>query len=132
MTSLIALGGATLDVIGLNPQDIEATSEGRIPGKATFSGMDYQVTGMGERVTHITATTHPQIFGGMDSVGLLLRYHRQQTPINYLRLGSRYLGEFVGLVIIRSTSLSEDHIHPFTGVGRKVTFDAELLHVGGV
>lgn len=130
-TSLAAIGNAQLKVIGLNPQGFSRASESRVPGKATFTGMDYQRTGMGEKVTTVDALTFPQVIGGMDAVAWLIRHHEGQDAVPFIRLGSNYLGEVIGLVVVRNLSIDEDRLHPFTGVGRKVEVSAELLHVGG-
>lgn len=132
MTSLAAIGNAQLKVVGLNPQGIGRASEVRIPGKPTFKGMDYQRTGRGEKVTTIDAVTFPQVVGGMDAVGWIIRHHETLEPVQYIRLGSNYLGEVIGLVIVRNLTIDEDRLHPFTGVGRKVEVSAELLHVGDI
>lgn len=131
MRSLAAIGAAQLKVIGLNPQGFGRASESRVPGKPTFQGIDYQLTGMGEKVTTIEAVTHPHVIGGMDAVGWIIRLHEAQVPSPFIRLGPNYLGEMMGLVIIRNLSIDEDRLHPFTGIGRRVDLSAELLHVGG-
>ncbi len=48
--ALISIGRAILRPNGLSASELEATSETRVPGKATFAGMDYQLTGQGERL----------------------------------------------------------------------------------
>jgi phage protein U len=131
-TSLASIGNAQLKVIGLNPQGFGRASESRVPGKATFKGMDYQRTGMGEKVTTVEAITYPQVIGGMDAVAWLIRHHEAQDAVPFIRLGSNYLGEVIGLVVVRNLSIDEDRLHPFTGVGRKVEVSAELLHVGSI
>lgn len=130
-SELISIGKAKLKTWGLTPQVISTSSEGRVPGHATFSGMDYQLTGLGEKVTNIEAVTHPQVMGGMDSLGWLIQQHEAQSAINFIRLGANFLGSLQGLVVIRTLEYDEESIHPFTGVGRKVEVALELLHVGG-
>ena len=129
MTSFIGVGRAQLKVIGLNPQRISRSSESRVPGKATFNGMHYQPTGMGERTTLIEAITFPIVMGGMDALGHLESHHISQQEVSYFRLGANFLGVRVGAVIARSLYIDEDRPHPFTGVGRSVLVEAELLHV---
>jgi phage protein U len=131
-TSLASIGNAQLKVIGLNPQGFSRASESRVPGKATFKGMDYQRTGMGEKVTTVEAITYPQVIGGMDAVAWLIRHHEAQDAVPFIRLGTNYLGEVIGFVVVRNLSIDEDRLHPFTGVGRKVEVSAELLHVGSI
>lgn len=53
-------------------------------------------------------------------------------PSPFIRLGPNYLGEMMGLVVIRNLSIDEDRLHPFTGIGRRVDLSAELLHVGEI
>ena len=129
MTSLISVGRAQLKVIGLNPQRVSRSSESRVPGKPTFNGMDYQRTGMGERTTLIEAITFPLVTGGMDALGHIDSHHHKQDVVSFFRLGANYLGIRVGAVVVRSLYIDEDRFHPFTGVGRSVLVEAELLHV---
>jgi phage protein U len=82
------------------------------------------------RSTTVEAITYPQVIGGMDAVAWLIRHHEAQDAVPFIRLGSNYLGEVIGLVVVRNLSIDEDRLHPFTGVGRKVEVSAELLHVG--
>lgn len=126
----IGIGNAQLRVAGLIPQAIETTSEGRVPGRATFRGMDHQLTGLGEKVTAIEAVTLPLVTDGMDALGWLQAHHERQEVVNYIRLGSSYLGQMIGTVVVRNLDIGEDQPHPFTGVGRKVEVSCELVHVG--
>ena len=107
---------------------MSSTSEARIPGHATFKGMDYQLTGMGEKVTTIEAVTHPKVFGGLDSLGWIIHHHERQDVVNYIRLGANFLGTMGGLVGIRNLDYDEDRFHPFTGVGRKLEVVFEMVH----
>lgn len=130
MNELVSIGSAKLRIIGLSPDRISTDSESRVPGKATFQGMDYQKTGMGERTTVIDAVTVPHVFGGLDSLAWLRVHHGRQDTVNMIRLGANYLGELAGRVIIRNLSVDEDRQHPRTRVGRNVSVSIELLHVG--
>jgi phage protein U len=130
MTSLIAVGGAILRVIGLNPQKIGARSESRVPAKPTFSGMDYQLTGLGEERIRLEFATVPLVMGGLDTLEILRGIHRDQTIVPYLRLGAAYAATLQGLVVVQSLDTDEDRIHPFTGVGRLVHGEAEMILVG--
>lgn len=129
MSALIALGRCRLEVIGLNPQSIVSGWESRLPDQATFTGMDYQKTGIGERTTLISALTYPHILGGMDDLAWLKRHHERQEQISYIRLGSQFLGQIIGLVIIRRLDHDETHLHPLSRVGRSIAVDVELVHV---
>ncbi|WP_020179773.1 phage tail protein [Methylopila sp. M107] len=129
MTGLIAVGSAVLRVIGMNPQRVTTSSETRAPGKATFGGMDYQLTGVGEQTTTIEAETFPHVVGGLDALEWLTRHHEAADEVNLIRLGSNYLGLMEARVVIRTLEVDEDRIHPFTGVGRRVGCTVELLHV---
>lgn len=128
--TLISVGKAQLKVVGLNPKSVSHSSTGRVPGRATFSGMDYQLTGLGEKITTIEANTMPQIFGGLDALGWLIAHHESQAVVNYIRMGPNYLGTIGGSVVIRDLQIDEDAFHPFTGVGRKVDVSFDLVHVG--
>ena len=127
--ALISIGRAILRPNGLSASELEATSETRVPGKATFAGMDYQLTGQGERLISFRACTVPQVFDGMDAVALLLANHSGQRVVNYFRMGPNYFGSLVGPVVIRSTGISEASLHPFTGIGRVVDCSLELVLV---
>jgi phage protein U len=130
MSALVAVGAAVLRTIGLNPQRIGDESEGRAPGKATFAGMDYQLTGMGDHATRLEFATWPQVIGGMDALAILQLQHRTQAVVPYIRLGANWLGTLQGFVVVRHLATDEERLHPFTGVGRIVHGEAELLHVG--
>lgn len=129
-TSLVGVGSAVLRVIGLNPQRITTRSESRVPGHPTWEGMDYQATGLGEKATAIEAVTYPLVIGGLDALAWLQRHHEAQDQVNYIRLQSRFLGAVQGSVVIRNLFVDENHLHPFTGVGRKVGVELDLVHVG--
>jgi phage tail protein len=129
---LISVGKARLKVFGLNPQAVSTSSENRAPGRPTFQGMDYQLTGMGEKVTSVEAVTFPQVTGGLDCLGWLISHHEKQDAVNLIRLGPNYLGSVGGLVCIRNLDYDEDRFHPFTGVGRKVEVAFEMVHLGSV
>lgn len=130
MSGLMAIGGAVLRVIGLNPQRIQTRSESRVPSKATFSGMDHQLTGMGEQRTRIEFATVPLVVGGMDTLAILQAIHAAQAVVPYMRLGANWLGSLESTIVVQSLDIGEERLHPFTGVGRIVHGEAELLHVG--
>lgn len=125
--SLVSIGAAHLKVIGLNPQHVSLSSESRVPGRATFTGMDYQLTGIGERSVRLEVMTLPFIFGGMDALGWLQAQHLAQTPALYLRLGKNFLADNLGLVVIRELYIDEDRFHPFTGRGRTLNAEVGLV-----
>ncbi len=129
--TLVSIGRAQLQVIGLNPQSVGTISEGRVPGRPTFSGMDHQLTGLGERVTAISALTYPLVTGGMDALGWLQRHHEEQAVVNMIRLGANWLGQMMGPVVIRTLEIDENQFHPFTGVGRRMGVEIDLVHVSG-
>lgn len=126
---LISIGKAKLRVFGLTPQGITKASTTRVPGKATFKGMDYQRTGRGEKTTVISAVTYPLVTGGLDMLGWLEAHHDAQAVVNMWRMEGNYRGRRLASVIIRSLETDEDTIHPFTGVGRKVSVSMELLYM---
>lgn len=130
MSALVAVGAAVLRTIGLNPQRLGAESESRVPGKPTFTGMDYQLTGMGEQSTRLEFATWPQVIGGMDALAVLQLQHRTQAVVPFIRLGANWLGTLQGFVVVRHLSVDEERLHPFTGIGRIVHGEAELVHVG--
>lgn len=132
MMDLVSIGKAKLKVIGLNPQRIGTESEARVPGKATWSGMDYQDTGLGEGRTRIEALTWPHVVGGLDAVEWLQRHHKGREAVNYIRLRGQYLGRMLGTVRITHLFIDETNLHPFDGVGRKVKAEMNLVYVGGV
>ncbi|KZM49442.1 hypothetical protein [Labrenzia sp. OB1] len=129
MTSLVSIGAAQLKVIGLNPQHVSQASETRVPGRATFTGMDYQLTGIGERSARLEVLTLPFVFGGMDALGWLQTQHTAQLPVLYLRLGANLAADNLGLVVIRELYMDEDRFHPFTGRGRSLNAEIGLVFV---
>lgn len=130
MKQLCAIGSAQLLVIGLNPQRIGSESEARVPGQATWSGMDYQATGLGEARTRIEAVTYPHVIGGLDAVAWLQRHHEGQEVVNYYRLRAQFVGRNQGRVRIRHLVIDETRLHPFDGVGRRVGVELDLVYVG--
>ena len=131
MQDLVSIGSAILRVRGLNPQRIGTMSEARVPGVPTWTGMDYQATGLGEAHTRFEALTYPHVVGGLDAVQLLQQHHQNQDAVNYIRLRAQFLGRMLGLVRIRHLFIDETHLHPFDGVGRKVGVEVDLVYVGG-
>ncbi|QFS97548.1 hypothetical protein FIV06_08955 [Labrenzia sp. THAF191b] len=129
MSSLVSIGAAQLKVIGLNPQNVSLSSEARVPGRATYTGMDYQLTGIGERSARLEVLTLPFVFGGMDALGWLQAQHLSQLPVLYLRLGANLAADNLGLVVIRELYIDEDRFHPFTGRGRTLNAEIGLLFV---
>ena len=130
MQIIATIGKAQLRVIGLNPQRITVESEARFPGAATWKGMDYQKTGLGEKRTLMEARTAPHVFGGLDALDWLIRHHEAGDVVNYIRLGANFLGQRAGSVGIRSLSYDETKLHPFDGVGRIVEVQIDLVHLG--
>ena len=128
----IAIGRARLKPWGLSPQGASFTGEARVPGRATFEGMDYQLTGMGEEVTTFTGVTYPLVTGGLDMVEWLRLHQRRQDVVIHIRLGRSYLGEVLSMGTIRSLEIGEDLPHPFTGVGRKTEVSFEFVHLSSV
>ncbi|WP_319775482.1 hypothetical protein [Breoghania sp.] len=129
MNVLISVGAAQLRYIGLNPQRLSEESETRLPARATFTGMDYQRTGRGERTTRLEVLTLPHILGGLDALGWLQLHHQQQDIVNYFRMGANYLGSLAGRVVIRELYIDEERLHPFTGRGRILTAELGLVFV---
>lgn len=129
MSDFLSIGGAKLRLIGLRPTRISKRSEVRVPGTPTFSSVEYQDTGIGERVTTIEAMTVPHVFGGMDAVALLEGHHLARRTINFIRMGANFLAANQGLVVIRTLDMDEESLHPADGVGREVSVTIELLHV---
>jgi phage protein U len=130
MKELCSIGQAKLVVIGLNPQRIGTESEARVPGQATWSGMDYQSTGLGEARTRLEAVTYPHVIGGLDTLGWLQQHHQAQQVVNYYRLYPNFLGRMLGRVQIRHLFIDETRLHPFDGVGRRVGVELDLVYVG--
>ena len=129
MSTLVSIGSAQLKVIGLNPQRLSEQSEARFPGRPTFTGMDYQKTGVGERSTRLEVLTLPHILGGLDALGWLETQHRQQLTVPFFRLEANYLGRLLGSVVIRDVLVDEERLHPFTGRGRMLTAEVGLVFV---
>lgn len=130
MNELLSIGKAQLRVVGLNPQRIGTESEARVPGLPTWSGMDYQDTGLGEARTRFEAVTYPHVIGGLDAVGWLQRHHEGREAVNYIRLRGQYLGRMLGRVRIRHLFIDETRLHPFDGIGRRVGVELDLVYVG--
>ncbi|WP_279480230.1 hypothetical protein [Aureimonas sp. SK2] len=130
MDVLAQIGRAQLRVIGLNPQRLSTESEARFPGAPTWDGMDYQVTGRGEKRHLIEARTAPHVFGGLDALDWLRRHHEALEPVEYMRLGANYAAKRIGRVGIRNLFVEEVKAHPLDGVGRIVSVELDLVHLG--
>lgn len=132
MSVYIAIGSAIVRTIGLAPDTISNQAAARFPGRATFAGMHYQRTGMDEEITNISAITHPHVVGGMDAVALLKQIQRRQSIVPLIRLGAGLLGSNAGRVGILDLIVDEDRPHPKTAIGRKVSVDITLVHLGSI
>jgi len=130
--ALVAIGGAVLRVIGLNPQSIETHGTGRAIVTPTLYGNDIQPTGVDPEETTIEALTMPQAFGGLDAYALLKIHKDMQTPVPYIRLGSNFLGNVLsGRVLVTDLTISEERISPIDGRGRQTKVTVTLLHIDG-
>lgn len=131
MSGLMSIGAAVLKVVGLNPQRIGSSSESRVPAKPTFTGMDYQLTGLGEQRSRIEFATWPMVLGGLDALEILRQIHRSQAVVPFLRLQRNYAADLEGLVVVQHLDVDEERLSPFTGIGRVVHGEADLVHVAG-
>ncbi len=133
VSDLISIGSAILRVKGLNPQRLSTMSEARMPGRATWAGMDYQDTGLGEAHTRLECVTYPHVIGGLDMLQILQAQHEGRQVVNYIRITNpaTFLGRMVGQVRIRILYVDEEHLHPIDGIGRKVGVEMDLVYVGG-
>jgi len=127
--ALISIGGAVLHTVGLSPQRLSHASDSRVPGHAVQAGMDYQLTGLGERSVIIDARTWPHVTGGLDSLALLRLHHETQAVVPFIRLHGNYLGLAGGMVIIQSLEADEEKLHPHDGVGRIVDVIVRLIRM---
>lgn len=125
--ALISIGGAILYTVGLSPQRLTHASESRVPGHAVQAGMDYQVTGMGERSIIIDAQTWPHVTGGLDALAILNMHHSTQAVVPFIRLKGNYLGLSDGMVVVQSLEVDETKLHPHDGVGRIVDVVVRLI-----
>lgn len=125
--ALISIGGAILYTIGLNPQRLSHAGESRVPGHATQAGVDYQLTGMGERSVIIDARTFPHVTGGLDALAILTMHRDMQTVVPFIRLKGNYLGIQSGMVVVQSLEVDEEKLHPHDGVGRIVDVVVRLI-----
>lgn len=130
MTARISLGNAKLKVIGLNPQRVTDEREARVVSRPTFSGMSHQKTGPGDTIISLEVLTVPLVFGGLDALEWLKVHLARQDTVNYWRMHANFRGQRVGAFCLTAVSSEEEHIHPFTGVGRKITALVEFVKVG--
>ncbi|EAU40142.1 hypothetical protein FP2506_11317 [Fulvimarina pelagi HTCC2506] len=124
------IGKATLKVIGLNPESFSTEAEGRWPGAATWTGMDYQATGVGEERAVIRARTAPHLVGGLDALAWLKIHLKENRPVNFIRLGANYAGRNMGQIGVRFLSYDETKLHPHDGVGRILDVEIDLVMFG--
>lgn len=132
---LCALGGAILEVIGLNPQGYDYRSEANWTSDNVFETTPFhQPTSMGDRTLTLRLATRPHVMGGLDQYAIIRQHHENLDVVPYIRLTSGILGEVIGDVGIQSLSHSEEKIAP-DGLGYRHEFEVELLllgrHAGG-
>ncbi len=128
--ALIALGAATLEVIGLNPQGIEWKLEAHWPGRAIFGGSPlYQPTGLGDETLCLRLAARPHVMGGLGNWSALQAHCRNQDVIPYIRLNGDLSGSFLGNVGVRALSSFERKIAP-DGRGYRWEFAVELINLG--
>ena len=133
---LAAIGPATLEVIGFNPQGFEYKSEARWPGQGVFNGgIVYQRTGMGEQSITVRLACRPHVMGGLNEYALLKAVHEAQEVVPFIRLGMGMVADVMGDVFVRNLSHQEEKIAP-DGMGWRHEFEAELVlagrEIGGV
>lgn len=126
--ALVSIGGAVLRVIGLNPQSIERRASARAIITPTFGGNDIQLTGADPRTTAIKARTLPQVTGGLDAIAILEAHRQAQAIVPLIRLSSNFLAAVSGEVTVTEITVTEERLHPVTGVGRVLEADITLLH----
>ena len=130
---LCAIGGAVLEVIGLNPRAFEGSQEANWPAHEVFGEEPYyQPTGLGERTMKVRLAARPHMMGGLGAFAALERHLQTQDVVPFIRLtgiGPRPAGRFMGDVTVRRLSSKEEKLAP-NGVGWRWEFDAELLFVG--
>ena len=127
---LCAIGGAILEVIGLNPQSYGYRSEANWAHRDVFDdGPFYQPTGMGERRHQLRLAARPHVMGGLEAYAILKRQHEALEAVPYIRLSGGLVGEVGEDVAITRLGHSEEKIAP-DGVGRRWEMDVELTVVG--
>lgn len=133
MITLCTIGDARLEVIGLNPQGFEASTEPTWADDAVFGeGNFYQPTSRGEEVLTLTLATRPHTHGGLGQYAILKRHCQRLDIVMFMRLtGASGLpvGEVMGNVFIRKLSSEEKKIAP-GGIGYRYECTAELVFVG--
>lgn len=125
--ALISIGGAILYTVGLSPQRLTHAGESRVAAHAVQSGMDYQLTGMGERSVIIDARTWPHVTGGLDALAILTMHRDRQSVVPFIRLKGNYLGISDGMVVVQSLEVDEEKLHPHDGIGRIVDVVVRLI-----
>ena len=127
---LCAIGGALLEVIGLNPQSFGYRSEASWARHPVFGGSPfYQPTGMGERVHALRLAARPHVMGGLTAYAVLKAQHEAGVAVPYIRLSGGLVGEVGEDVAITRIGTQEERIAP-DGTGRRWEFDVELTVVG--
>ena len=130
--ALIALGAATLEVIGLNPQGIDWRIEAHWPGRPIFGSSPlYQATGLGDETLCLRLATRPHVMGGLGAWSTLRRHCRNQDVIPYIRLNGDLSGSFMGNVGIRGLTSFEHKIAP-DGRGFRWEFAVDLINLGSL
>lgn len=131
---LCTIGGATLKVIGLNPQEFERTIEAEWADESVFeTGPFYQPTAEGARTMNVRLVTRPHTHGGLEQYAILEQHCRNRDVVLFMRLSAVAsglpIGEVLGNVFIRSLSSREEKIAP-DGIGWRYECDAELVFCG--
>lgn len=126
---LAAVGGATFEILGLNPGEFDYAAEASWPSdQIAGRGPLYQATGLGERVLTIAAMARPHVTGGLGSYAALKALMESQQVVPFVRLGANLVGEVAGAVFVRHLRHREGKQAP-DGVGYKHEFEFELVFV---
>lgn len=127
---LALIGGAVLEVIGLNPTSFDNEAEGNIASSNIFGEKPFhQPTGMGNETETVHLATRPHIMGGLGTVEILKAHRDAQDVVPFIRLNGSVIGAFKGMVIVKKVSTEEKNIAP-GGMGWRWEFTVELLYVG--
>lgn len=133
---LVAIGGAVLEVIGLNPQGLSFRSEASWPSQEVFDAPPfYQATGLGERSIKLKLAARPHVMGGLGALATLRMHHEAQDVVPFIRMGGGNVGDVGGDVAIKEIGQEETKIAP-DGLGRRHEVDVTLIvverHGGGL
>ncbi|GAA0599952.1 phage tail protein [Paenochrobactrum glaciei] len=125
---LLGLGTHIFEIMPLNFQEIERTTETKWPAISRFGGRPgRQFTGFGEDSMTISGLLFPEEFGGRDKYEAIRLTQAASQPVLMLgwAVGATMAANLFGRVVILSVSDTQSKFN-YTGQSRRIEFSIEV------